>query len=76
MLSPFLTKRLETFSDDDFVTESLCDICQNADIYLDMKKRVQPANSDNEQAHSAPKETPSRHESLLFPIVGIGASAG
>ncbi|HEY5975896.1 MAG TPA: chemotaxis protein CheB, partial [Geobacteraceae bacterium] len=41
-----------------------------------MKKRVQPANSGNEQAHFPSEETPSPHESLLFPIVGIGASAG
>ena len=41
-----------------------------------MKKRLQPANSGNKQANSSPKETPSRQESLLFPIVGIGASAG
>jgi len=36
-----------------------------------MKKQLKPAKSV-----SPPKDTPSRQESLLFPIVGIGASAG
>jgi chemotaxis methyl-accepting protein methylase len=41
-----------------------------------MKKRLQPANSGNERAKPSPENMPSRQESLLFPIVGIGASAG
>ncbi len=41
-----------------------------------MKKQLQPANSGNKRVNSPPKDTPSRQESLLFPIVGIGASAG
>jgi two-component system CheB/CheR fusion protein len=41
-----------------------------------MKNRVQPANSDTEQARFPQEEIPTRHESLFFPIVGIGASAG
>jgi chemotaxis methyl-accepting protein methylase len=41
-----------------------------------MKKRPQTVNSGNEQANPSLKETPSPKESLLFPIVGIGASAG
>jgi len=41
-----------------------------------MKKELKPANSVNKRDKSSPKETPSRPESLLFPIVGIGASAG
>src|SRR5512141_1898888 len=40
-----------------------------------MKKRLQPANSGKERAKTSP-EMPSRQESLPFPIVGIGASAG
>ncbi|HEY6872571.1 MAG TPA: chemotaxis protein CheB [Geobacteraceae bacterium] len=41
-----------------------------------MKKRLKPANSGKERDKSSPKETPTRQESPLFPIVGIGASAG
>ena len=41
-----------------------------------MKKQTKPANSGNKRDKSSPKDTPSRQESLLFPIVGIGASAG
>jgi two-component system CheB/CheR fusion protein len=41
-----------------------------------MKKRLQPANLGNERAGSFPTETPPRQESIPFPIVGIGASAG
>ena len=48
---------------------------RNADIFIPIKNRLQPANSGNEQAGSSQKETPSRQESLPFPIVGIGASA-
>jgi chemotaxis methyl-accepting protein methylase len=41
-----------------------------------MKKKTKPANNGYEQADSSPKENPSQQGSLLFPIVGIGASAG
>jgi two-component system CheB/CheR fusion protein len=41
-----------------------------------MKKKLVPASSGNEQAKSSPEENPSLQESLNFPIVGIGASAG
>src|SRR6185369_12329994 len=41
-----------------------------------MKKQLKPANSGNKRDKSSPEETPSRQEGLLFPIVGIGASAG
>ena len=41
-----------------------------------MKKQTTPANSGNKRDKSSPKDTPLRQESLLFPIVGIGASAG
>ena len=41
-----------------------------------MKKQTTPANSGNKRDKSSPKDTPPRQESLLFPIVGIGASAG
>ena len=42
-----------------------------------MKRGTKPANSsNNKRDKSPPKDTPSRQESLLFPIVGIGASAG
>src|SRR5512145_3354725 len=49
---------------------------ENAGIPIVMKKRLQLATSGNERDNSSPKEAPSRHGSLLFPIVGIGASAG
>jgi len=41
-----------------------------------MKKQTKPANSGDKPGMSSPKDIPSRQESLLFPIVGIGASAG
>ncbi|MSM38137.1 MAG: chemotaxis protein CheB [Geobacter sp.] len=41
-----------------------------------MKKRQQQTLPGNERADSSPKEPLSRRESLPFPIVGIGASAG
>ncbi|MCM2264585.1 MAG: PAS domain-containing protein [Desulfuromonadales bacterium] len=41
-----------------------------------MKKQLQPANSGKASAGSSPKETPTLQKSPLFPIVGIGASAG
>jgi len=41
-----------------------------------MKKRLQPTDSDNERAKPSPKDALSRQDSGLFPIVGIGASAG
>jgi chemotaxis methyl-accepting protein methylase len=41
-----------------------------------MKKQIKQADNGNKRDKSSPKETPSRPESLLFPIVGIGASAG
>src|SRR5512146_2527172 len=42
-----------------------------------MKKQPPPVKkSGNKRAGPSPKETPSRQESLPFPIVGIGASAG
>src|SRR5208283_2122535 len=41
-----------------------------------MKKQTKPAVSGNKRADSSPKENPSRQGGLLFPIAGIGASAG
>ena len=41
-----------------------------------MKKQTNPANKGNKRDKSSPKDTPPRPESLPFPIVGIGASAG
>jgi two-component system CheB/CheR fusion protein len=41
-----------------------------------MKTRVKSANSKNVRGPSSPTDTPSRQENRLFPIVGIGASAG
>ncbi len=41
-----------------------------------MKKKLKPAGSDKEPARNSQQTEPSRQESLLFPIVGIGASAG
>src|SRR5476651_750580 len=41
-----------------------------------MKKQTKPANSGNKQVQSSPEEASPRQENLLFPIVGIGASAG
>ncbi|MDP1991101.1 MAG: chemotaxis protein CheB [Syntrophales bacterium] len=41
-----------------------------------MKKRTKPANSGNKRDKSSPQDTPLLQENLLFPIVGIGASAG
>jgi chemotaxis methyl-accepting protein methylase len=42
-----------------------------------MKKQTKPASSGaKEPANVVKKNPPSRQESLLFPIVGIGASAG
>jgi len=42
-----------------------------------MKKHIQPVNSETEQDLSPPAGiTPSQHKRALFPIVGIGASAG
>lgn len=41
-----------------------------------MKKQTKPSNSGKEPANELQENTPSRHENFLFPIVGIGASAG
>ncbi|MBT0663702.1 PAS domain-containing protein [Geobacter pelophilus] len=41
-----------------------------------MKNRQKSTDSGIERDNSSPKETMSRQEGLLFPIVGIGASAG
>src|ERR1035437_6550757 len=41
-----------------------------------MKKHSKAAKSCTEQANTSPEDTPSRRESIPFPIVGIGASAG
>ena len=41
-----------------------------------MKKQLIPVNSANKQDKSPPKGTRTLQESPLFPIVGIGASAG
>ncbi|MBA4374484.1 MAG: chemotaxis protein CheB, partial [Thermodesulfovibrio sp.] len=41
-----------------------------------MRKQSKPADGRNEQARASPKETLSRPQRSLFPIVGIGASAG
>ena len=41
-----------------------------------MKKQTNPVNSGNKRDKHCPKDAPSRQESLLFPVVGIGASAG
>jgi chemotaxis methyl-accepting protein methylase len=41
-----------------------------------MKNRLDPAHGGTERAKSPPKETAPRQESIPFPIVGIGASAG
>ena len=41
-----------------------------------MKKKLQATNSCDERDRSFLKAPPSQQESLLFPIVGIGASAG
>ena len=41
-----------------------------------MKKRVQASTKGHKQTGSCSEEVPSRQENLLFPIVGIGASAG
>ena len=41
-----------------------------------MKKQTTPANSGKKRDKSSPKDTPPGQESLLFPIAGIGASAG
>ena len=41
-----------------------------------MKKQLKPANKGNKQDTPSPEDKPSRQESLPFPIVGIGASAG
>jgi two-component system CheB/CheR fusion protein len=40
------------------------------------KKQLEPANSGTKRDTSSHKDTSSKQESLLFPIVGIGASAG
>ena len=37
---------------------------------------MQPAKNTKKSVGSSPKDTPLRQESLFFPIVGIGASAG
>jgi chemotaxis methyl-accepting protein methylase len=41
-----------------------------------MKKQTKPLNSSNKRAKTSPEDAPPRQASLLFPIVGIGASAG
>jgi len=41
-----------------------------------MRKQPQSPNSGNKRDKASPKEPPSRRENLLFPIAGIGASAG
>ncbi|TWJ14318.1 chemotaxis protein CheB [Geobacter argillaceus] len=41
-----------------------------------MKKRLQPAISGNERDKPSAREALSQHKNRLFPIVGIGASAG
>jgi two-component system CheB/CheR fusion protein len=41
-----------------------------------MKKQTKPATSSNDKIKSSPKDIPSKQEGLIFPIVGIGASAG
>jgi two-component system CheB/CheR fusion protein len=41
-----------------------------------MKKQTEQDNSGNKRGKSSPKDAPQRQENLLFPIVGIGASAG
>lgn len=42
-----------------------------------MKKHIQPVNSETEQELSPPTDVPpSQHKRAIFPIVGIGASAG
>ena len=41
-----------------------------------MKKQTTPVNSGKKRDKSSPKDTPPGQESLLFPIAGIGASAG
>jgi two-component system CheB/CheR fusion protein len=41
-----------------------------------MKKKVKPASSDKDPAGIPQQTGPSRKESILFPIAGIGASAG
>ena len=43
---------------------------------MTMKKQTKPVNKDNRQVPSSPAEASSRQKNLLFPIVGIGASAG
>jgi hypothetical protein len=50
--------------------------CGKTDIFINMKKRLQPVNSGTERERSSSKESLSRQENLLFPIVGIGASDG
>ena len=41
-----------------------------------MKKQTKPVNSGDKRDKSLPADTAARPKSLLFPIVGIGASAG
>lgn len=41
-----------------------------------MKKQPKRASSDTERDLSPPADTPSKQESLPFPVAGIGASAG
>ncbi len=41
-----------------------------------MKKKTKPVFSGKEPANVLHKNTPSRQERVLFPIAGIGASAG
>ena len=41
-----------------------------------MKKQINPANNAGKPDYEAQKDSPSHPESALFPIVGIGASAG
>jgi two-component system CheB/CheR fusion protein len=41
-----------------------------------MKKRTKPQSSKEESAKIVSKAKPARQENALFPIIGIGASAG
>jgi two-component system CheB/CheR fusion protein len=43
---------------------------------ITMKKKTKPVNNVHKRDKSFPEDTALRQKSLLFPIVGIGASAG
>ena len=51
-------------------------ICEITDISIAMKNLTKPAIGAKDSAKVAQKNTPQQQESLPFPIVGIGASAG